>query len=327
MNKGLLLAGKALRLVILLAAVCTFSFWLVSKSPIDPVRAYVGADMLLVGPEQREQIAAYWGLHDPPAERFLRWGKAILSGDLGTSMIFRRPVAEVLRERFSASLWLMGTAWVLSGVVGFALGVAAGMRQGTWLDRVIKWYCLTLASTPVFWLAIVLLMVFAVWLGWAPVGLAVPAGVLAAEVTLADRLRHLVLPAVTLSIVGVSSIALFTRHKVIEALNSEYVLFARAKGESEAAIIRRHVLRNVALPAITLQFAVFSELFGGSVLAEQVFAYPGLGQAIVQAGLRGDVPLLLGGVMCGAVFVFVGNLLADIIYTVVDPRIRLGKAA
>ncbi|MEW6458790.1 MAG: ABC transporter permease [Bacillota bacterium] len=327
MNKVLLLAGKALRLAVLLAAVCAFSFWLVSRSPIDPVRAYVGADMLLVGPEQRERIAAYWGLHDPPAERFLRWGKAVLSGDLGTSMIFRRPVAEVLRERFSASLLLMGTAWALSGVLGFALGVAAGARQGTWVDRIIKWYCLTLASTPVFWLAIVLLMVFAVWLGWAPVGLAVPAGVLAADVTLADRLRHLVLPAVTLSIVGVSSIALFTRHKVIEALNSEYVLFARAKGESEAAILRRHVLRNVALPAVTLQFAVFSELFGGSVLAEQVFAYPGLGQAIVQAGLRGDVPLLLGGVMCGAVFVFVGNLLADVIYTVVDPRIRLGKAA
>ncbi len=321
----LLLAGKTLRLAALLAALCAFSFWLVSHSPVDPVRAYVGADMLLVGPEQRERIAAYWGLNDPPGERFLRWSRAMLRGDFGTSMIFRRPVAEVIGERFYASLLLMGTAWVFSGVCGFALGVAAGARQGTWIDGVIKWYCLTMASTPVFWLAIVLLMVFAVWLGWAPVGLAVPAGALAGEVTLADRIRHLVLPAITLSIVGVSSVALFTRQKVVDALASEYVLFARAKGEPETAILWRHVLRNVALPAVTLQFAVFSELFGGSVLAEQVCSYPGLGQAIVQAGLRGDIPLLLAAVMCGAVFVFAGNLLADVIYSIVDPRIRLVK--
>lgn len=321
----LLLAGKTLRLAALLAALCAFSFWLVSHSPVDPVRAYVGADMLLVGPEQRERIAAYWGLNDPPGERFLRWSRAMLRGDFGTSMIFRRPVAEVIGERFYASLLLMGTAWVFSGICGFALGVAAGARQGTWIDGVIKWYCLTMASTPVFWLAIVLLMVFAVWLGWAPVGLAVPVGALAGEVTLADRIRHLVLPAITLSIVGVSSVALFTRQKVVDALASEYVLFARAKGEPETAILWRHVLRNVALPAVTLQFAVFSELFGGSVLAEQVFSYPGLGQAIVQAGLRGDLPLLLGAVMCGAVFVFTGNLLADVIYSIVDPRIRLVK--
>ncbi|MGC7846818.1 ABC transporter permease [Desulforudis sp. 1088] len=323
----LLLAGKALRLAALLAALCAFSFWLVSHSPVDPVRAYVGADMLLVGPEQRERIAEYWGLNDPPGERFLRWSEAMLRGDFGTSMIFRRPVAEVIGERFYASLLLMGMAWVLSGVCGFALGVAAGARQGTWIDGIIKWYCLTMASTPVFWLAIVLLMVFAVWLGWAPVGLAVPVGTLAGEVTLADRIRHMVLPAITLSIVGVSSVALFTRQKVVDALASEYVLFARAKGEPETAILWRHVLRNVALPAVTLQFAVFSELFGGSVLAEQVFSYPGLGQAIVQAGLRGDIPLLLAAVMCGAVFVFVGNLLADVIYSIVDPRIRLGKLA
>lgn len=320
-----ILAGKTLRLAVLLVALSAFSFWLVSHSPIDPVRAYVGADMLLVGPEQLERITAYWGLNDPPAERFLRWGRAVLSGDFGMSMIFRRPAAEVIRERFYASLPLMGTAWLLSGVVGFALGVGAGARRETWVDRIIKWYCLTIGSTPVFWLAIVLLMVFAVWLGWAPVGLSVPAGVLAPEVTPADRLRHLVLPAVTLSMVGVSNVALFTRQKVVDALASEYVLFARAKGEPEWAILWRHVLRNVVLPAVTLHFAGLSELFGGSVLAEQVFAYPGLGQAIVQAGLRSDIPLLLGAVICGAVFVFAGNLLADVIYTVVDPRIRLGK--
>lgn len=316
--------GKALRVVTLLAALCALSFALVSYSPIDPVTAYVGADVNRVSAEQRAQIAAYWGLDRPSAERFAAWGGAILQGDLGTSMIYRVPVIDVIRERFIASLALMGVAWVLSGLFGFVMGIAAGMNRGSRLDRFIKWYCLTLASTPTFWLGLILLMVFAVWLGWFPVGLGVPAGVMAADVTLAERIYHLILPAFTLSIVGVANIALHTRQKLLDVLDSDYVLFARAQGESGWAVLWNHGLRNVALPAISLQFASFSELFGGSVLAEQVFSYPGLGQATVQAGLRGDVPLLLGIVLFSALFVFAGNLAADLIYAVVDPRIKEG---
>ena len=314
---------KVLRLGVLLVAACVLSFWLVSHSPIDPVDAYVGADIMLVGPEQRAAIAAYWGLNDPPLQRLARWGAAIARGDFGTSMIFRQPVLDVVLEKFTASLALAGMVWVLSGVFGFVLGIIAGVRQGTWIDRFIQWYCLTLASVPKFWLGLLFLIVFAVWLGWAPVGLGAPAGVLSDEVTFGDRLRHLVLPVATLSILGVANIALHTRQKLVDVLASDYVLFARAKGEPELAILWRHGLRNAALPAIALQFATLSELFGGTILVEQVFSYPGLGQAIVQAGLRGDVPLLLGAVIFATMFVFVGNLLADIIYRFVDPRIRL----
>ena len=316
--------NKSLRILTLLIALCLFSFLLVSYSPIDPVQAYVGADMMNVGLGQREKIAEYWGLNKPPLERFLRWGSALCHGDLGTSMIFRRPVAEVIYERFFASLALMGVAWTLSGALGFTLGVIAGMMRDTWVDRCVKWYCLTLAATPTFWLGLLLLIVFAVWLGWFPIGLGVPAGVAAGDVTPADRIRHLVLPAVTMSIIGVANIALHTRQKLLDVLESDYILFARAKGERGLGLLRRHALRNIALPAVSLQFASFSELFGGSVLAEQVFSYPGLGQATVQAGLRGDLPLLLGIVIFSAMFVFTGNLLADIIYRVVDPRIREG---
>lgn len=316
--------AKLLRMAVLLAALCTISFLLLSYSPIDPVQAYIGADMMRVSPEQREKIAEYWGLNEPPLERFIHWGTAVAQGNLGTSMIFRQPVVEVIGERFWASLALMGFAWVLSGVLGFIMGVVAGMLHGRWPDRVIKWYCLTLASMPTFWLALLLVMCFSVWLGWFPVGLGVPAGVLSQDVTLAARVRHLILPVLTLSIVGVANIALHTRQKMIDVLESDYVLFARARGEQGFRLFARHGLRNVALPAITLQFASFSELFGGSVLAEQVFSYPGLGQATVQAGLRGDLPLLMGLVIFSALFVFFGNLAADIIYRVVDPRIREG---
>jgi peptide/nickel transport system permease protein len=317
------LASKLVKVCLLLVVLSILSFWLVSKSPIDPVQAYIGADMMVVGPEQRENIAVYWGLDRPPLERLYLWGSALIKGDFGTSMIFRKPVISVIKERFTASLILMGLAWTISGLIGFWLGVLAAMKQGTLLDRLIKTYCFTLASTPTFWLGLLLLIVFAVWLGWFPIGLAVPAGVLAEEVGILDRLRHLILPALTLSILGVANIALHTRQKLIDILASEYVLLARARGATEREVLFRHGLRNIALPAITLQFASLSELFGGSVLAEQVFSYPGLGQATVQAGLRSDVPLLLGIVIFSALFVFTGNLLADIIYRLVDPRIRL----
>lgn len=319
---GLFILMKGLRMATLLLAICFISFLLVKNSPIDPIQAYIGADMLKVGPEQREKIAEYWGLDQPVMVQFFNWGSAVLAGDLGTSMIFRRPVIEVIGERFFNSLALMLSAWILSGVVGFVMGVVAAMKKGTWIDRMIKWYCFTLASTPTFWMGLLVLMVFAVWLGWFPIGMGVPAGVLAEDVTLMDRIQHLILPVLTLSILGVANVALHTRQKLIDVMASDYVLFARARGEKGFVLFWRHGLRNVALPAITLQFAAFSELFGGAVLAEQVFSYPGLGQATVEAGLRGDVPLLLGLVIFSTIFVFVGNLLADLSYRVLDPRTR-----
>lgn len=313
---------KSVKLVTLLIAISILSFLLVSNSPIDPIQTYIGADMTRVSPEQRENIAEYWGLNDSKSEQFLNWGKAVLQGNLGTSLIYRAPVADVIAERFLASLALMGVAWILSGIFGFILGIIAAMREGSILDRVIKGYCFTLASTPGFWLGLLLLMFFSVWLGWFPVGLGTPAGILTENVTIFDRIQHLFLPALMLSVLGVANIALHTRQKLIEVLDSEFIRFAQAKGERGFSLLWRHGLRNISLPAISLHFASFGELFGGAVLAEQVFSYPGLGQAVVQAGLGGDVPLLLGIVLFSTLFVFVGNLIADILYRIIDPRIR-----
>jgi len=155
--------------------------------------------------------------------------------------------------------------------------------------------------------------------------LGVPIGSLSENVTFWEWLNRLILPMVTLSIVGVASITLYTRDKLIEVMNSDYFLFAKARGESGWNIIKRHGVRNVLLPAITLQFLGFSELFGGAVLVEQIFTYPGIGQAAVSAGLRSDVPLLLGIVIFSAIFVYCGNLIADIVYNFVDPRIKEGE--
>ena len=301
-------------------------FALVSMSPIDPVQANVGqAAYVNMSEAKRAQLASYWGVDVPFWERFANWAGALLQGDMGTSLRFNAPVSEVIAHRAANSLALMGIAWLLSGVLGFVLGVAAGARRGGALDRVVRSYCFLLASTPTFWLGLLILMVFAVQLGWFPIGFSVPIGVSAADVTLADAAHHLVLPALTLSVTGVANIALHTREKVVDVLESDYVRFARARGESELSVIIHHGLRNVALPAVTLQCAFISEIFGGSVLVEQVFSYPGLGQAAVTAGLGGDVALLAGIALVSAALVFGGNLLANILYGVLDPRMRVGE--
>ncbi|WP_418738603.1 ABC transporter permease [Ellagibacter isourolithinifaciens] len=320
------LARHIVRFALLMLAVGLVVFALVSMSPIDPVQANVGqAAYVNMSEAKRAQLASYWGGDVPFWERFANWAGALLQGDMGTSLRFNAPVSEVIAHRAANSLALMGIAWLLSGVLGFALGVAAGARRGGALDRVVRSYCFLLASTPTFWLGLLILMVFAVQLGWFPIGFSVPIGVSAADVTLADAVHHLVLPALTLSVTGVANIALHTREKVVDVLESDYVRFARARGESELSVIVHHGLRNVALPAVTLQCAFISEVFGGSVLVEQVFSYPGLGQAAVTAGLGGDVALLAGIALVSAALVFGGNLLANILYGVLDPRMRIGE--
>lgn len=329
MNSWLVFIGlRLLRLALVLVAVALVAFALAKMSPVDPINAYLGADVARVGPEQRAVIAAQWGLDQPVRVQFGKWLGNILAGDLGWSVTYNVSVAEVVGSRFRASLALMGLAWILSGVFGFTLGVVAGTWQGGWADRIIRVYAYVLASTPTFWIAILLLMVFSVGLGWTPVCCAGPVGVLPGDVTLLERGRHLILPLVALSILGISQIALHTRAKMMEIMRSDYVLYAQAQGASRLDIAIRHGARNAALPAITVLFASLGELFGGSVLAEQVFAYPGLGRATIEAGLRGDVPLLLAITLFTTLFVSLGNTIADALYRLVDPRMaNIGPGA
>ncbi len=320
--KRMTLLSYSIKIISLLLAVSIIAFALVCASPVDPVQQYILSLGTAVSPERRAAIEAYWGVNQPPVERYLNWLGNLLKGDLGESALYRRPVADIILERFSNSLALMACAWVLSGLLGFALGCVMGMYPDKWPDKILKKLCYLLSAVPTFWLGLVLLLVFSVKLGWFPVGFSSPIGVLDADVTIWQRLHHLILPAVTLSFLSFSNIALHTRQKLIDVRNSEYVLFARARGAGEWAILRRHGLRNILLPALTLQFSSFAELFGGSILAENVFSYPGLGSAVSAAGLNSDVPLLLGVTLFSTLFVCVGNLIANLLYGVVDPQIR-----
>ncbi|MDR2615997.1 MAG: ABC transporter permease [Oscillospiraceae bacterium] len=308
--------------VTLLLAVSVLAFALASLSPIDPVRRYIQANPG-VSAENIAKMEEYWGLGDPPAGRYFKWLGAVLRGDWGTSSSFRRPVLEVVGARFKASLALMLTAWTFSGLLGFAVGCVMGVFRGRAADRIIKRVCLIMCSIPTFWVGLVFLAVFSAALGWFPFGLAAPPGVPAEAVTLGQRIHHLILPAATLSFLSFANLALHTREKLLDVYESDYALFARARGEGDVRLLFRHGVRNALIPAITMQFGSFAELFGGSVFAENIFSYPGLGAAVSAAGTGGaDIPLFLGIVLFSACFIFAGNLIANILTHIIDPRTR-----
>lgn len=312
--------NKTIHFIVLMIAVAIFSFILIDLSPIDPVNIYL--QQSAVSEAQRAALEQYWGVGQPITTKIWNWLINLLHGNLGTSLIYRIPVSQVILEKFEASIVLMAISWIISGLIGFLLGVVAGKNRGTWIDKLVKFYCYILQSAPSFWIGLLILIIFGVELAWFPIGLGVPIGTMESNVTIWQWLARLVLPVLTLSLVGVAPIAMYTRNELVEVLSSDYILFAKARGESGWPLIERQALRNILLPALTLQFLSFSELFGGAVLVEQVFSYPGIGQTAVAAGLQSDVPLLLGIVLISAIFVFLGNLIADILYYFVDPRIK-----
>jgi peptide/nickel transport system permease protein len=305
----------------MLFAVSLFSFVLANASPINPETRY-RLSHPGVSDEKVAQMRDYWGIDEPPVQRYFGWLGGILQGDWGTSTTYRQPVLAVIGVRFQTSLALMMTAWTLSGLFGFALGAAMGALRESWFDRIVKRVCLFMCSIPTFWIGLLFLAVFAATLGWFPFGLAVPPGVPQEQVTLGQRIYHLILPALTLSFLSFANIALHTREKIIGVYESDYALFARARGER---ILFRHGIRNALIPAVTMQFGSFAELFGGSVFAENIFSYPGLGAAVSAAGTgASDIPLFLGIVLFSACFIFTGNLIANILTQWIDPRTRGG---
>ncbi|MEX9564355.1 ABC transporter permease [Morganella morganii] len=301
------------RFVCLLTVTAAGVFILLSYSPVDPIRAYIGNDLLHVPPEQYPAIAARWGLDQPLWQRFWIWFSQMLRGDLGYSMLYNAPVSEVISARLGPSLALLISAWLLSGIAGLLLGLVAGRYLNRWPDRIISALSYLLASIPTFWIGLLLLSLFAVTLNWAPICCAWPMGEDADTATVGQKIHHLILPVLALGLLGVGNIALHTRAKVAEVMGTEFIRYAKAQGDKGWPMIKFHVLRHAITPALCLQFASVGELLSGSLLAEKVFAYPGLGQATIDAGLRGDIPLLMGIVMFCAILIFIGNSTADIL--------------
>ncbi len=315
---------RLFQVVLLVLCVSFFSFVLMEIAPIDPVQSFVRSMGRGVSVEQRAMLVEQWGLNGSFLVRYMSWLKNVLHGDFGMSLVYQREVSKVIVEGFSSSFVMMLIAFVLQGVVGVYFGIVSGVYEGSRVDRFVQGYCMVMSSTPSFWVAMVLIMVFGISLQWVPVGFSSPIGVVQADVGLLDRMAHMVLPITTLVLVGVSEITMHTREKVIEIMHSDYIVYAKSRGLKGMDLITKYGLKNVLLPSITIQFASFAELFSGVVLIETAFNYPGLGGIAVKAGLSGDVPLLLGITVCTAVFVYVGNMLADVLQGVFDVRVRKG---
>lgn len=319
---------RLLGAVPLVLGVATILFFVVNLAPGDPISLFAQPG---VSAETLETLRRSFGLDRPVHERYVRWLGALARGDLGVSIARGRPVVEVLAEIVPNTLVLASTALVLAFLVGVVLGIVQAVRQYSATDSVLSFVALFFYSMPAFWLALMLVLVFSlyarnVW-GWpiyfpASGMTSVDHAFMTPLEQVKDRLMHLALPAASLTLVLAAGIARYMRGSMLEVIRQDYVRTARAKGLPEWRVIFVHALRNALIPIVTLLGLYLPILFSGTVYIETVFAWPGMGKAVVDAIVQRDIPVVMATSLVFAVMVVLGNLLADILYAVVDPRIR-----
>jgi len=316
-----IIARRMLTLPLVLFAVAALTFGLIAISPYDANSAYTGITGS-ISAQTREQINVAWGPDGSTLEQFGSWLGNIAHGDLGNSRLLAgQPVAGEIAERALPSLVLVLTALVLVLVGGLVFGVLAAAFRDSPLDWAVRTFSYYGTAAPSFWVGLLLLYVFSLQLGWLPSGGSVD--VRAADGGFIDPV-HLILPAVTLAITQQAWFTLYVRDTMLEVLRDDHVRFAEASGVRRVAVLTRHALPNALIPFITLTGTHLSELIGGAVLAETVFGWPGIGRLTVEAALAVDIPLLVAITLAGSVLVVLGNLVADLLYRVADPRIREG---
>jgi peptide/nickel transport system permease protein len=314
------LLRRTLQAALTLAIALVLLFLLVHVLPGDPL-AREGERALT--PQQTEALRARYGLDRPLAGQMLVFLGGLAHGDLGVSIEYGRPVTELLLERLPATLLLGGTVLLLNFTLGLWLGVRQAVRKNSREDRWITALSLAGYATPSFWLGLVLAGLVGVrWRLLPPAGMRDPLGTGGLLATSADVLRHLILPAVTLSIVSIAGTMRYQRAAMLEVLRLPYIVTARAKGLTEPTVVWRHAWRNALFPVLTLLGLWLPILVSGSVFVESVFAWPGLGSLAIGAVGNRDYPLLMGAAVLVATMVVLGTLLSDVAYAVLDPRVR-----
>lgn len=318
---------RLLQAIPLLLGIATITFTMVHLAPGDPMDMYIEERMQRdVDPEVIELLRKKYGLDQPLPVQYAKWIGNVARGDLGESFRYRRPVATLIAERVPYTLQLAALALALDALIGIALGIFSAVKQYSRADRAITLGSLVMYSIPGFWLALMLVLVFSVNLGWFPTSQtrSLDYELLSAGGKVADRLWHLALPVFVLGVASAAGTARYMRTKLLDVLSEEYVLAARARGHSERVVILQHALRNALIPIVTIYGLALPFLLGGAVLIEKVFAWPGMGLLAVEAIGARDYPVILATSMIAAVLVVLGNLLADVTYALVDPRVSYG---
>jgi peptide/nickel transport system permease protein len=307
-------------LPVILVIICV-NFVILRLAPGDPIYYLIGDAS--VTPEFIEELRKQYGFDQPLYWQLLIYLGQVLQGDLGYSFVSRDSVSAIILSRMPATLLLLGSQFVLSIIVGIALGVISAYRRGSTTDHAVSLISLVGFAVPAFWLGQMLILVFALWLNLFPSqGMRTLRFDLTGWAAVLDVLHHLVLPTVTLTIFNLALIARVTRASMINVLRMEYVTYARSKGVPEGAVIRVHALRNAILPVITVIGLNLRTLIAGAVLTETVFAWPGVGRLTFDAIFARDYPVLMGILIVIGVTVVIANILTDIAYSWLDPRVR-----
>lgn len=302
----------------ILLGITLIVFFVASKMPGDAVFAMISTET----PQAEDLIRlrrGQLGLDLPIYEQYFRWLGQLVQGHLGYSFQTGETVVDILAARIPATLQLMGTALLISIVIGVTMGVVSALKQYSKTDYTFTFLGFAGVSIPDFFLGMVLVYAFAIELHWFPTSGISTAG---SAYSLIDNLRHLVLPALALGLVRMATFMRYTRTSVLEVMNNDYVRTARAKGLQEKLVITRHILRNALIPVVTVIGMTLPVLFGGSVIIEMIFQWPGIGLMFISAVTSRDSPVIMGYVLFSAVIVQVCNLLTDIAYSFLDPRIR-----
>ncbi len=308
------LLSRLFQSIALVVVVSIVMFALISSAP--------GGPAILYQEDVTEEMAATMrrnlGLDDPIVVQYGRWAARMLSGDAGTSMSNSRPVATLIGQRFGATATLALASLGLALVVAIPIGVVSAVRRNGWFDRIATVIAFMGVSIPNFWLGIMMIILFSVTLGWLPSG-----GTGATDGGDAlTRLRHLIMPALVLGTSTMAQLTRYTRSSMITVMREDYVRTARAKGVPERTVLSRHALRNGLIPVLTVVGVLMPRLFSGAAITESIFAWPGLGRLAVDAALQRDFPVIMALTLVVSVLVIIASLVVDLLYAVIDPRIR-----
>lgn len=313
------IARRLLFVVFVLVAVSMLVFAITTLLPANVAYLILGP---FAPPEQVRALELKLGLNDPVWQQYARWAGGFLTGDLGESKLMNRPVGPLVWDALAKSLMLTGTSFVLIAVIGVGLGIVAALRHGRALDHGVSIGTYLGIAVPEFFWAIIVILVFAAWLGWLPAS-----GYEPITAGFWVWAKHLIAPTLTLVFGHLAHVSRLTRSSMIEVLQSPYVTAARAKGLPERVVVLRHALRNALLPTITVLALDFGRLMGGIVVVETIFAFPGLGRLIVFSIQNRDLPTLQASMLVVAAIYALANLIADLLYARLNPKIRYGGNA
>jgi peptide/nickel transport system permease protein len=323
---GRYILKRLLQAIPLLLGILTATFFMIHVAPGDPMDMYLEPQrQRQMDPEVIELIRKRYGLDQPVYVQYVKWVANVARGDFGESFRYRRPVRGMLAEAIPYTLQLTVLALLLDALVGIALGIISAVKQYSALDKAVTLGSLIVYAIPGFWLALMLVLVFSVQLNWFPTSQtrSMDYDLLPWGQQILDRLWHLVLPVFVMGVASAAGTARYMRNRLLEVLNEEYVVAARARGFPERTVIVKHAVRNALIPIVTIYGLSLPFLLGGATIIESIFAWPGMGRLTVEAVGGRDYPIIMATTMIAATLTVLGNLLADVALTVVDPRVSL----